>query len=317
MKPLFKQLPPLQTLTFFEAAARYGNFTRAADELCVTQSAVSKQIKMLEDHLGTEVFYREHRQVILTEAGEELYTDVKVMLNELAETDNRIRSRVSSKNLTIVATVAVAHYWLFPRIARFNMQHADININIYATDENSEELCRKSDLGILYGSGDWQLPLTSHFLYRERIYPICAVDLPLPEIERPEDLLKVRIINLDPLKWRWMNWSDWFDNFGIHYQMPSNALVFNQIPLAIKAALQGMGVTLGWEFMIMEMLENRFIKTAGDFFVDTGKADYLVYSAAKPLSASACVFRDWLLNDSLGNGHPQDLVGDPNGTHAD
>jgi LysR family transcriptional regulator, glycine cleavage system transcriptional activator len=300
MKPLFKQLPPLQTLTFFEAAARFGSFTKAADELCVTQSAVSKQLKILEDHLGTEVFHREHRQVMLTPAGQELYTDVKVLLYELAETNNRIRSRISSKSLTIVSTVAVANYWLFPRIARFNTEHPDVNINIYATDEINEELCRKSDLGILYGNNEWQHPLTSHYLYRERIYPICSAELQLPPLNSPEELLQLRIIHLDPLKWRWLNWSDWFSTFGINYQMPSNALIFNQLPLAIKATVQGMGVTLGWEFMLSEMMENQFVRTAGDFFVETGKADYLVYSANKPLSASASLFRDWLLNDTVG-----------------
>ncbi|UTW12230.1 LysR substrate-binding domain-containing protein [Marinobacterium rhizophilum] len=191
----------------------------------------------------------------------------------------------------------MAHYWLFPRIARFNMAHLDININIYATDEISEELCRKSDLGILYGNGLWPSSLNSHFLFRERIYPICADALELPKISSPEDLLKTRIINLDPLKWRWMTWQDWFDHFGVDYQVPGNALVFNQIPLALNAAVQRMGVTLGWEFMIGELLENGFLKLVGDFHVETGKADYLVYGTGKPLSVSACLFRDWLLQE--------------------
>ncbi|NHH99945.1 MULTISPECIES: LysR substrate-binding domain-containing protein [Oceanimonas] len=298
MKPLFKQLPPLQTLTFFEAAARHASFTRAADELCVTQSAVSKQIKLLEEYLGAELFYRERRQVMLTDDGLELFAEVKTMLGQLADSCNRIRSHVYSKNVTIVSTVAVAHYWLFPRIARFNMEFPDININIYATDEITEDLCRKSDMGILYGYEQWQSNLTGHYLFRERIYPVCAHDLPLTDINRPEDLLNNRIVHLDPLKWRWVNWGDWFRHFGIHYQVPGHALVFNQVPLAMNAALQGMGITLGWEFMLREMLENRFIRIVGDDYVETGRADYLVYSSAKPLSTSACVFRDWLLQDA-------------------
>ncbi|MFP2769650.1 LysR substrate-binding domain-containing protein [Oceanisphaera sp. KMM 10153] len=298
MKPLFKQLPPLLTLTFFEAAARHGSFTRAADELCVTQSAVSKQIKLLEEYLGIEVFYRERRQVMLTDDGQKLFIDVKMVLWQLADSCNLIRSHVYSKNITIVSTVAMANYWLFPRIARFNMEYPDININIYATDDINEEHCRKSDLGILYGYDKWQTNLTGHYLFRERIYPICAYDMSLTEINTPEDLLNNRIVHFDPLKWRWMNWGDWFSYFGIHYHVPSNSLIFNQVPLAVNAALKGMGITLGWEFMLKEMLENRFIKIAGDFYVETGRADYLVYSTTKPLSASAGIFRDWLLNDA-------------------
>ncbi|MCT7653774.1 LysR family transcriptional regulator [Oceanimonas sp. NS1] len=245
MKPLFKQLPPLQTLTFFEAAARHASFTRAADELCVTQSAVSKQIKLLEEYLGAELFYRERRQVMLTDDGLELFAEVKTMLGQLADSCNRIRSHVYSKNVTIVSTVAVAHYWLFPRIARFNMEFPDININIYATDEITEDLCRKSDMGILYGYEQWQSNLTGHYLFRERIYPVCAHDLPLTDINRPEDLLNNRIVHLDPLKWRWVNWGDWFRHFGIHYQVPGHALVFNQVPLAMNAALQEWGSPWG------------------------------------------------------------------------
>lgn len=296
MKPLFKQLPPLHTLTFFEAAARYGSFTRAADELCVTQSAVSKQIRLLEENLGTELFYRERRQVMLTDAGQTLYAEAREALHRLAETSGRIRSRVSSRNLTIVATVAVAHYWLFPRIARFNMAHPEININVFATDEINEELCRKSDLGILYGNGSWTSSLNSDYLFRERIYPICASSAVLPPIEQVEDLLKLRIINLDPHKWRWITWQDWFEHFGVEYRAPTDALVFNQVPLAIHAAMKGMGVTLAWEFMIGELLEHGLLKLVGDRFVETGKADYLVYDAGKPLSGSARLFRDWLLD---------------------
>ncbi|OEY65530.1 LysR substrate-binding domain-containing protein [Marinobacter sp. X15-166B] len=313
MKPLFKKLPPLQTLTFFEAAARHGSFTRAADELCVTQSAVSKQIKLLEDYLEAEVFHRERRQVVLTENGQTLFAEVKGMLGQLADSCNRIRSRGYSKNVTIVSTVAVAHYWLFPRIARFNMEFPDININMYTTDEIDEEHCRKSDLGILYGYNRWQSNLTGHYLFRERIYPICAYDLPLTEISAPEDLLQNRIIHLDPFKWRWLNWGDWFRHFGINYSASGNSPVFNQVPLAINAALQGMGVTLGWEFMIQDLLANRFIRIAGDFHVETDQADYLVYSTARPLSESAALFRDWLLQDARADaGRVEALIGHMN-----
>lgn len=295
MKPLFRQLPPLHTLTFFEAAARHGSFTRAADELCVTQSAVSKQIRMLEDNLGTALFHRERRQVMLTDAGQVLYSEVQESLNRLAESSSRIRSRVSSRNLTIVATVAVAHYWLFPRIARFNMEHPEININVFATDEINEELCRKSDLGILYGNGVWSSSLESHYLFRERIYPICGADMEFPSINQAEDLLQLRIINLDPQKWRWITWQDWFEHFGVDYRAPADALAFNQVPLAINAAMKGMGVTLAWEFMIGELLEHGLLQLVGQQYVETGKADYLVCDASKPLCAAARLFRDWLL----------------------
>ncbi|WP_041702976.1 LysR substrate-binding domain-containing protein [Pseudogulbenkiania sp. NH8B] len=297
MKTTFRHLPPLNTLVFFEAAARHRSFTKAADELFITQSAVSKQIRILEESLGFELFRREARQLLLTDAGKELHSDVNAMLQQLTESISRIRSWAEGQSVTISCTQAVSHYWLFPRIARFNTQHPDITVNIYATNEITEMSCLRFDLGILNGDNNWRVPLHSHMLFEERIYPVSRYDYPIDKLLMPEELLQQRLIHLDPSAWRWPTWIDWFAHFGIAYTIPKNAQLFNQVTLALDATVQGMGIGLGWEFMTHALLANKDIKRVSEFYYAPGKSDYLVYGKSRSLSPSAMVFRDWLLAD--------------------
>lgn len=297
MKTNFRHLPPLNALVFFEAAARYRSFTKAAEELCITQSAVSKQIQLLEQSLGFELFSREGRQLLLTDAGREFHSDVNAMLQQLTDSVSRIRRWSDNQSVTITCTQAVSHYWLFPRIARFNTQHPDITINIYATNDISESSCLRFDLGVLNGNANWRMPLNSHLLFEERIYPVCRYDYPVEGLLEPEELLNQRLIHLDPTAWRWPTWIDWFGHFGIAFTIPKNAQLFNQVTLALDATAQGMGIGLGWEFMTHSMLKSGEIRRVSEHYYCTGIDDYLVYAKNKPLSPAASVFRDWLLND--------------------
>jgi LysR family transcriptional regulator, glycine cleavage system transcriptional activator len=290
-------LPFMNSLVFFEVSARLGNFTKAAEELCITQSAVSKKIRILEENVGFELFIREPRQLILTKAGKEFYDETKVVLRQLSESINRIRRYVDTSAVTITCTQAVSHYWLFPRITRFNLEHPDIAINIYASNDISEATCSQFDFGILNGTGDWKTEFHSHLLFFEKIYPICHYDYPINGLLTPEEILEQKLIHLDPSDWRWPTWIDWFANAGIELKIPSNAQLFNQVTLALEASRQGMGVGLGWEFMTEHMLERQELKRVSDIFYAPNMADFLVHRKSKSLSDSAKVFRDWLLQD--------------------
>lgn len=292
-----RYLPFMGSLAFFESAARLGNFTKAADELCVTQSAVSKKIKILEEWLGFDLFIREPRQLTLTEAGSEFYVEAKSVLRQMTESVGRIRRYADANAVTITCTQAVSHYWLFPRIMRFNLEYPGIAINIYASNEISEDTCAQFDLGVLNGTGEWKSDFDSHLLFLERIYPVCHIDYPVKSPLTPEELLSEKLIHLDPSAWRWPTWIDWFANSGIDYEIPLNAQTFNQITLGLEAARQGMGIGLGWEFMTDEMLERHELKRVSKHFYAPPMADFLVYRSSKELSEAAQVFRDWLLAD--------------------
>ncbi|WHS62431.1 LysR substrate-binding domain-containing protein [Pseudomonas sp. G2-4] len=298
MKTNFPHLPPLNSLIFFEAAARYKNFTKTADELCITQSAVSKQISMLEESLGFELFRREGRSLLLTDAGKEFHSDVNGILQQLGDSVKRIRNWANNQSVTVTCTQSVSYYWLFPRIARFNIQYPDITINIYATNEISETSCHRFDLGILNSDGHWRTQLHTHHLFEEEIYPICRHDYPVKGLLTPEQLLEQKLVHLDPSTWPWPTWIDWFSNFGLKYEIPKNAQLFNQVTLAINAMQHGMGIGQGWVHMTESMLQNGEIRRISEYSHKPGFDDHLVYSKSKPLSQSGLIFRDWLLEDA-------------------
>ncbi|MDI3325773.1 LysR substrate-binding domain-containing protein [Pontibacterium granulatum] len=300
MKPLYRRLPPLQALAFFEAAARHNSFTKAAEELCVSQSAVSKQIKHLEEFLSTELFLRGPQGLEISEDGKELYLEAQAALEKLSAVSSRIQNTNRTHELTIVATVAVAHYWLFPRVALFKTQFSDININIYSSDQIDETMCLQHDLGILYGDGDWDAPLNSHYLFDEKIYAVCGPTYPFETCQEPEQLLGQELIHLGPSKWRWTCWSDWFKGFGIDYEIPSGSMLFNNLPLVLQAAGNNMGIALGWEFAVQDQLANGTLRLACEKPLVPNHADYLVYNNQRPLNPAAECFRDWLLAEAAG-----------------
>jgi LysR family glycine cleavage system transcriptional activator len=290
-----QHMPPIYTLVYFEAVARLGSFTLAADELCVTQSAVSKQIKSLEQNLQFPLFERQQRGVALTKAGKELYESTQPLLNALSDTVARIKRWQVSNVVSVICTQAVSHYWLFPRLVLFNQVRPDITVNIISTNDITAESCLGHDFGVLYGDGQWS-GLQACKLFDEVIFPICSNSFQAPEIVSPEQILSLRLVQLDPRAWSWMNWSDWFKHFDVAYHPPENMLVYNQVTLALSASAQGLGVALGWEFMARDSISSGIIKQLGPFAFHTGSADYLVSNAAKPLSPAAEVFKSWVLS---------------------
>lgn len=294
MSRFSRHLPPLDTLIAFEAVVRTGSFTRAASELYLTQSAVSKQIKLLEQHLGAVLFERRARGIALTSAGEGFNAIVEPMLENLLANVLRLKAGHSSRNVSVICTHAVAQYWLFPRLLRFNEQHPELTVNIHASNEISESDIANYDFGILYGHGHWS-SLSASKLFDETIYPIASVKRTLPSVTSLETLQTLPLIQLDASAWNCLDWQDWFSHQGLRYQAPADAVTFNQVNLVFEAVLQGMGVGLGWEFMARERIEQGAIRPVSAFVVHTGQADYLVHDKQAPCSPAAQVFADWLL----------------------
>ena len=282
MSRFSRHLPPLDTLIAFEAVVRTGSFTRAAAELSLTQSAVSKQIKLLEEHLGAPLFERRARGITLTAAGSGFNAIVEPMLDSLLANVLRLKSGHGSRNVSVICTHAVAQYWLFPRLLRFNAQHPELTVNIHASNEMDERVVGNYDFGVLYGHGRWS-SLQADKLFDECIYPIVSTQRALP------------LIQLDASAWNCLDWPDWFAHLGVRYKAPADAVTFNQITLVFDAVMQGMGVGLGWEFMARERIASGQVRPVSEFVVHTGQADYLVHDRQRVCSPAAQVFRDWLL----------------------
>lgn len=291
---LFSKLPSMENLVCFEAVARCGSFTRAAQELSLTQSAVSKQMAILEDSLKTSLFDRVGRGIRLSPKGRELHAELQPLLLRLNDVVAELRNTSAEQSISVRCTQAVAHSWLFPRVVHFNQDHPEINVNIVASNSINEESCSDGSFGILYGDGNWN-SLDATPLFPEIVYAVCRPDLPLPAIETVEQLRDAPLIQLDSREWNCMDWPEWFNQFGVSYTPPGKALTFNQVTLVYNAAVQGLGVGLGWDYMVREAIDRGLLRAVGGFACRTGRYDYLVHSRHRSLTPAARVFRDWLL----------------------
>ena len=149
-----KRLPPLNALKVFDAAARHLSFTRAAEELFVTQAAVSHQIKALEDFLGLKLFRRRNRSLLLTEEGQSYYLDIKEIFSALNDATRKLQARSAKGALTVSLLPSFAIQWLVPRLTSFNQQHPGIDVRIQAVDREEDKLADDVDIAIFYGRGE-------------------------------------------------------------------------------------------------------------------------------------------------------------------
>ncbi|MGZ0782332.1 LysR family transcriptional regulator [Pseudomonas sp. TKO26] len=298
MSRFARHLPPLETLVTFEAVGRNASFTRAATELCLTQSAVSKQIRALELSLKTELFERQARGVKLTASGASLFAEVSTQLEALLRSVSRLRAGRDANTITVQCTHAVAQFWLFPRLLAFNKQHPEITVSIHANNDMDESSVAEHDFGILYGAGHWS-SLAAVSLFDEVVYPIVSRHLALPEVSELVQLAELPLIQLDASAWNCIDWRDWFRHFGLDYSAPPGAMGFNQLTLMFSAVQQGMGVGLGWDFMASQLVARGELQRVGQWAFRTGQADYLVHPRHKRLSASGQLFRDWLVAQAV------------------
>lgn len=289
-----RTLPPLETLITFEAVGRYGSFTQAATELFLTQSAVSKQMRALEESLKVPLFERKPRGVTLTAAGTELLGTVDMLLDRLQHSVRRIRNVHQSNAVSVLATHALAQFWLFPKLIEFNKAHPGIAVHVHAINEIDEASLADFDLGILYGAGDWTT-LDSQFVLPEIVYPVARPDLDLSAVRTLDQLAAASLVQIDTSAWSCLDWHDWFAHFGKDYQPAESDPVFNQLTLAYRAVQQGMGIGLAWSFMADEAVAKGEMQRVTDFALVTERGEYLVSLRHRRLSPAAQVFREWLL----------------------
>lgn len=293
------RMPSLDLLKGFEAAARHLSFTRAATELYLTQSALSRQIQTLEEQLGMPLFERRHRALLLTEAGQVLHGAAKAILEDLEQVVARIRREQAAQPVTLSTAIPFAALWLLPRLPRFRAQHPEIEIFISADNRILDLDRERIDLAVRY-CPEAMAPSGAHRLFGERLQPVCspalAADRTRP-LKRPEDLARHVLLHIDDERGRfpWLNWGQWFAAIGMPETAGAGAMRFNQFDLLIQAALDGQGVALGRSPLVDRLLEQRQLVAPFRDTYATSRAYFIVRSAASAKRPEAQAVVDWLV----------------------
>jgi LysR family transcriptional regulator, glycine cleavage system transcriptional activator len=288
-------LPPLSTLQAFEAAGRLMSFTRAAEELNVTQAAVSKQIRALEHHVGQNLFERSHRAVQLTAQGREYLHTVVTALNHLAHATLELRSDEAPLRLCIAADHSVAALWLLPRMTSLQAAMPDVTFHLVVSDAESRSLADEVDVAILHGEDGWPLH-QAEALFPEIVFPVCspAYLAGAPPIRHMADLAAARLIDLEDDNWTWINWRIWLTNHGVGLPATHKALTIGNYPLVLEAARKGLGVALAWQSLIEDDLDMGRLVRPVQAEVRTRFSYYLAWPRTRQRSAIALAFCNWV-----------------------
>ncbi|HCH33564.1 MAG TPA: LysR family transcriptional regulator [Oceanospirillaceae bacterium] len=305
---LRKQLPGINGLVTFEAAARHLSFTLAANELCVSQAAVSRQVKRLEEQLGCPVFHRAQRRIELTKDGHKLFQAVTMGLGHIASVSNDIRRTQATGQITIASTLAFSSFWLMPRIRAFQQQYPDIKVHVIATDKAQELRSDKVDLALTCGNNQLQGNQT-HYLFSEQAYPVCSPEY-LGTRQRPmqaSDLMKHRLLHLDEqlwdnIGWDAIDWPAWLARFNVDsidldedIKVPAG-MTFNNYPMLIQAVLEGEGIALGFEHSTGDLVAQGKLVKLTDKVWDTGRGYYLAIKSNLVHHPDVQALSQWLLN---------------------
>ena len=300
--PTGKVLPPLDYLLAFEAAAKAQSFARASKVLNISETAISRKVRLLEQHYDVPLFVRGHRSISLTQQGAILLTTVEQSLDLMRDVSRDMLAKHQANSVTVAATNSVASLWLMPQLRRFNKSNGRIRISLVSSDSDAECLSESMDLTILRGDGEWP-GHKSQLLFGETVFPVCspgylkrnpsAADLTaLPQL----DLIEVTSSHAE-----WMTWRTWLSNIGVTASLMERAVAFNTYPLSVQAAVDGLGIALGWAHLVDPLLESgALVRPAADAAVRTKSGYFLLKNPAHKAFPERRIVEDWLLGLSAG-----------------
>lgn len=298
-----RQLPPLNSLRAFEAAARHLSFTKAADELHVTPAAVSQQVKNLEDYFDVQLFRRLTRALRLTDAGQSVLPTLQEGFDKLLEVDQALRKREDDRVITVSVAPSFGAKWLVPRLERFQKLYPDYDLRLDASDDLVDFNRDDIDIAVRYGLGEYA-DLESVCLLDEITIPVCSPALRDGEhpLRTPADLHYHTLLHA---QWRMEddtkpNWRMWLRAAGLNDIDADRGPRFNMETMVVQAAIAGQGVALVTSAYVaddikQERLIQPFPETVNQ---DTKFRHYVVYPKTSGDNAKVVAFKDWIVDES-------------------
>jgi len=297
-----KPLPPMNSLIVFEAAARALSFTKAADELSVTQGAISRQIRQLEEYLGKELFVRANRNISLSPTGLQYYQTIYSALLDIAQATAEIKKWQGEHQITVATTNAMAALWLLPKVATFQQNNEGVDLRILTTENILDLQKMDFDLALFY----CRIPpagMKVTTLFPEEVFPVCSPDYlaQFSENSSPEEIFGKALLYLDDSQKDWITWTEWFNAVNYPVVKPKNRININNYPMLLQAAINGQGVALAWSSLVDVYLQNGSLVRPVETVLRTeANFSMLEPSDRGVIPSSVKHFRSWLLDQLPG-----------------
>ena len=281
---LHKDLPPLLALRAFEAVARHLSFIKAANELSVTQSALSHHVQKLEQHLGKPLFIRRTRAIDLTADGQRYYDEIRPALEAIAAATRAQRVAATTTVLRIGLLASFATLWLAPRLAGFLNRYPPIQVELLPAIQLANVAAAEVDLAIRYGKGDWPDVQTTR-LMAEVIYPVCSPAFKASQLHNGALLMAT--------SHRPFEWTDWSEHYQVDLANHPRVLL-HDYNIVVEAAVAGQGIAMGRHRLIERRLQDGSLVQAYDWPPYHSDIGYWLITPNGPLTAAAECFSQWL-----------------------
>lgn len=282
-------LPSISALLAFEAVARLGSATAAAQELSLTQSAISRQLKTLEEQLGVALLARQGRQLALTQVGQAYVAEVRDILNRLAQASVSVRTNPSGGSLNLAILPAFGMHWLAPRLRDFARTHPEVTVNLSTRLKPFAIADSPFDAAIHFGHEDWPgvhyLPLMP-----ETVVPVCAPEMLTAPLSDARDMLSYPLLHLET---RPKGWTRWLAALGANHEAPAG-MMFDQFSTMAQAAIHGLGVALLPTFFAEPYLRDGQLMLASAQTTQSIGNYYLVWPEGRGETGALQSFRTWL-----------------------
>jgi LysR family glycine cleavage system transcriptional activator len=289
------RLPSLNGLRAFEAAARHLSFTNAAQELNVTQTAISHQIRRLEEELGLRLFVRQNRALALTPKAAEYLPGIRAAFQDLRFATDRLLRKDDDKVLTVSLMTSLATKWLLPRLSGFQEQHPDIDVRI-TTSSELVDFCKDNvDAAIRYGRGQWD-GLHADWLMADQLFPVCSPKLLEGErgLKKPEDLARFTLLHSSGYT---DDWRLWLTAAGLPASIAGNpGLTFDLSFMTIQAAVDGIGVAIGHTSFVQDDIASGRLVAPFDVTLPQDAGYYFVAPQETTKLKKITAFREWLMS---------------------
>lgn len=303
MDHLRGRLPPTNALVTFEAVARHLSFTAAARELGVSQAATSRQVRLLEDHLGVRLFQREGRRIRLTAAGEQLHPAVSMAFAHIVGTTDALRRSPRGEALTVGTSIAFSAFWLMPRLAGFQAAHPGLELRLVTSDAESDLFAEDIDVVVVFG--DRPPPGSEALrLFGDQVMPVCHPDYLAgrrPALKETADLLGETLLHLDSRQPTWLTWQAWLAACGTPVTRTLPGPHFSTYTITIQAARDGRGIALGWRRLIDQHLEDGSLVPVTSARHVPQESHLLLIPHRMRQAPSVHAFRDWILTEAAGD----------------